>query len=439
MTKRREQMAVHGLACADILVPKAGIDLMKWAVVACDQYTSQPEYWHRVAMMVADAPSALHMIYPEVYLEEEEPHKRIKAINDAMEEYLKEGIFDCHPASFFLVERKTGGDRPGRWGLLAALDLDEYDYRSDSTSLIRATEGTILDRIPPRKAIRKHAPLELPHILVLIDDPKRSVIEPLAKKRSHLRELYNTPLMEGGGSVSAWLVDAPEDTDAVFDAIEALYSALDPANPLLFAMGDGNHSLATAKSCWEDIKIGLTDEERACHPARFALVEIENIHDDALTFEPIHRVLFALSSGGFDAEVAKVCDRFEKVGVDSLEAIDALINAGDGVQRFGYADESGFWVYSLHKGHHTIAAGSLQTVIDSLLAQEKCTVDYIHGKEVTVTLGRTAGNIALILPEVSKATFFETIIADRTLPRKTFSMGEAQEKRFYIEARRIVG
>ena len=438
MTEKKEQAAVHGLACADILVPKAGIDLKKWSIVACDQYTSEPEYWSRVADTVGDAPSTLHMIYPEVYLEEENPEVRIAMINNAMEAYLDGGLFDRHPSSFVLVERKTNGDGRGRMGLLAALDLDEYDYSADSTSLIRATEGTILDRIPPRKAIRKNAKLELPHILVLIDDPKRSVIEPLSAKRSALRQLYATPLMEGGGSLSAWLVEAKEDTEAVFAAIDALYDTLDPANPLLFAMGDGNHSLATAKSCWEDIKATLSDEERATHPARFALVEIENIHDPALEFEPIHRTLFSLSKSEFEAEVAQVCDRFEKRTVDSLESINAAIDSGDGVQRFGYADADGFSVYSLFGPHHSIAAGSLQMVIDSLLKQKKCTVDYIHGKDVTIKLGQKSGNIALILPEVSKATFFATIIADRALPRKTFSMGEAHEKRFYMEARKIV-
>lgn len=438
MTEKKEQVAVHGLACADILTPKAGIDLKKWSIVACDQYTSEPEYWSRVANTVGDAPSTLHMIYPEVYLEEKDPEKRIKSINKTMKEYLDKGIFDCHPSSFVLVERKTKGGGSGRMGLLAALDLDEYDYSVDSTSLIRATEGTILDRIPPRKAIRKNAKLELPHILVLIDDPKRSVIEPLSAKRAALRQLYDTPLMEGGGSLSAWLVDAKEDREAVFGAIDALYNTLDPANPLLFAMGDGNHSLATAKSCWEDIKATLSEEERATHPARFALVEIENIHDPALEFEPIHRTLFSLSKSDFEAEVAKVCARFETQEVDSLERINQLIDCGDGVQRFGYADGDGFAVYTLFGPHHSIAAGSLQMVIDSLLKQKQCTVDYIHGKDVTIKLGRKRGNIALILPEVSKETFFTTIIADRALPRKTFSMGEAHEKRFYMEARKIV-
>jgi hypothetical protein len=437
MTKRREQVAVHGLACADILVPKAGIDMEKWAIVACDQYTSEPEYWTRVAQTVGSAPSTLHMIYPEVYLEEENPGKRIEAINRTMAQYLDDGLFDCYPNAFFLIERKTAADKEGRWGLLACLDLDEYDYSVDSTSLIRATEGTILDRIPPRKAIRKHAALEVPHILVLINDAARSVIEPLAAKRETLRHIYDTPLMEGGGSVSAWLVDSEADRGEVFGAIETLHSALDPANPLLFAMGDGNHSLATAKSCWEDIKATLPEGERAAHPARFALVEIENIHDPALEFEPIHRTLFGLSQESFERSLAGVCTSFRKEAVRSLEEINDLIDCGDGEQRFGYSDAHGYWVYTLIGADHSIAAGSLQSVIDALLKANTCTVDYIHGKEVTIKLGQKSGNIALILPEVSKATFFDTIVHDRALPRKTFSMGEAQEKRFYIEARKI--
>lgn len=411
--------------------------MRRWAVVACDQYTSEPEYWQRVAQTVGVAPSTLHMIYPEVYLEEENPQQRIDAINATMVRYLAEDLFDTYPDSFVLIERKTKEGKAGRWGLLAALDLDEYDYSVDSTSLIRATEGTILERIPPRKAIRKNAALEVPHILVLINDAQKTVIEPLAAKVADLKALYATTLMEGGGSISAWLVNEQHLQDGVYAAIDTLHSALDPANPLLFAMGDGNHSLATAKSCWEDIKVSLSEAERAHHPARFALVEIENIHDVALEFEPIHRTLFGLTQPAFEEEVGRVCASFEKERVDSLAAINALIDSSDAKQRFGYADESGYWVYTLNGADHSIAAGSLQSVIDSLLAKKRCTVDYIHGKEVTIKLGRKSGNIALILPEVSKATFFDTIVQDRALPRKTFSMGEAHEKRFYIEARKI--
>ena len=288
------------------------------------------------------------------------------------------------PPSSSSTQDKGGGS--GRMGLLAALDRTNTTTAS-TPPLIRATGGDPRPH-PAAQGDRKNAKLELPHILVLIDDPKRSVIEPLSAKRAALRQLYDTPLMEGGGSLSAWLVDAKEDREAVFGAIDALYNTLDPANPLLFAMGDGNHSLATAKSCWEDIKATLSEEERATHPARFALVEIENIHDPALEFEPIHRTLFSLSKSDFEAEVAKVCARFETQEVDSLERINQLIDCGDGVQRFGYADGDGFAVYTLFGPHHSIAAGSLQMVIDSLLKQKQCTVDYIHGKDVTIKLGR---------------------------------------------------
>lgn len=437
MSNVAQHLAQYALKCADIMIPKAGTDLTKWAVVACDQYTSEPEYWEQAAEYVKDAPSTLNLIYPEVYLEEEQPQKRIQSINATMQEYMKKNIFTTYPNCFFLVHRTTKENSQGRWGLLVTLDLEQYDYAKDSRTLIRATEGTILSRIPPRKEIRRNAPLEVPHILVLINDEKRSVIEPLTKKINALQQAYDTPLMANGGHLSAWVVDKEEDLSAIALAVEAMYQKLDPSNPLLFAMGDGNHSLATAKSCWMDIRKGLSEEEMQQHPSRYALVELENIFDPGLEFEPIHRVLFNLDKKTFFHEIGKVCSESTSTPVSNLKEVESLINMQDGKQKFGYCDESGFYVVSMAEPKAYIAAGTLQLVIDSLLEQKKATVDYIHGVEVTANLGKKKGNIALILPDVSKTTFFDTIISDNALPRKTFSMGEAHEKRFYMEARRI--
>lgn len=437
MSNVAQHLAKFALKSADIMIPKKGIDLYKWAVVACDQYTSEPEYWEQVENLVEKDPSTMHLIYPEVYLEESEPQKRIDKINATMRSYLQEDLFETYHDSFFLVHRSTDNNPVGRWGLLVTLDLEQYDYAPDSRSLIRATEGTILSRIPPRKLIRNAAPLELPHIMVLINDELRSVIEPLAAKISVLQKAYETNLMAGGGSIRAWVVDSKEDKERIATAVEAMYEKLDPANPLLYAMGDGNHSLATAKSCWMDLKATLTEEEQQNHPARYALVELENIFDPGLQFEPIHRVLFGLSDETFFAEINRVCSSYSVEQFPSLQQLDEALNHNTDKQCFGYCDQVGFSIVTLEDPSASIAAGTLQIVIDSLLSKKKATVDYIHGESVTAQLGRKKGNIGIILPQVSKETFFDSIIKDNALPRKTFSMGEAHEKRYYLESRKI--
>jgi len=435
MTETAQRLARMGIKTADILIPKQGIDLQKWAVVACDQYTSEPDYWKRVGETVEDSPSTLHLTFPEVYLNEPGKEKRIAEINKAMETYLDKGLLDTYPDCFFLVHRLTEASRD-RWGLIISLDLECYDYSKDSKSLVRATEGTILSRIPPRKEIRKNASLEIPHIMVLISDERRQIIEPLAQKTDKLERMYDTELMEHGGHVSAWRVHAPEDLEAVTAGFEALYEKLDPSNPLLFAMGDGNHSLATAKSCWEDLKKTLSPEERKHHPARYALVELENIYDPGLVFEPIHRLLFHVTWNDFFGVVAENAASVSIKPVKDIHEVQKEINQGK-EQKFGYLDQKGWNVVTLQGPSASIAAGTLQNVIDNLIAKGKADVDYVHGTNVVEDKGRLEGNAGILLPDVSKETFFQTIIKDKALPRKTFSLGDAAEKRFYMEARRI--
>jgi hypothetical protein len=437
MSNTVERLKNLGLQTADILLPKSGVDLSKWAVVACDQYTSEKSYWEQAQAYVGSDPSTLNLIFPEAYLEDAEPEKRIEAINTHMAAYMKNSLFDTFEQCFFLVHRTTNTYEKGRWGLLVLLDLEQYDYSVGSRSMIRATEGTILSRIPPRKEIRKNAPLELPHIMVLISDHEKSVIEPLAAKKNQLKQAYETTLMAGGGSLSAWVVDSDEDFAAIATALEKIQGNLDPENPLLYAMGDGNHSLATAKSCWEDVKLTIPQDQWENHPARYAMVELENIYDPGLAFEPIHRVLFGINFGAFKAEVEKCASFVVIEKVPDLSTLHKLINEKSEFQRFGYRDKNGYYLFNLSQAVANIAAGTLQVVIDSLLEQKKATVDYIHGEEVTASLGAKQGNGAIILPNVSKDTFFETIIKDSALPRKTFSMGEANEKRYYMEARKI--
>ena len=423
-----------GIKSADILLPREGIDLKKWATVACDQYTSEPEYWLDVEKIVADSPSTFRITFPEVYLEKEGKKERIRNIVKTMEDYIEEGVFTEYKDSFILVKRTCDGK--SRYGLMAALDLDQYDYSKDSRSLIRATEGTILERIPPRKEIRKDAPLELPHIMVLISDEKRSVIEPLKDKMDSLKRIYSTELMKDGGYLEGYLIDSDEDKEMIYQAFESLYSALDKNNPLLFAMGDGNHSLATAKSCWEDMKKGLSEEERKDSKARYALVEIENIYDEALLFEPIHRVFFNLSMDEFEKEVLKYAKGMTYHREKSIEDMVERINSRDGLV-FGLSVNNELYSLEVKGSRNFLSASLMQSVIDSLKERNACQIDYIHGIDVTVRLSNDGNNIGIILPDVDKSSFFETVIKEGSFPRKTFSIGHANEKRYYMEARRI--
>ena len=437
MESARSRLEKLGVGVPDILVPNNTVDLEKWAVVACDQYTSEKEYWRDVDLFVGEEPSTLRLIFPEAYLEDPDPAKRIASINAKMAEYLQKNLFKTYENSFFLVHRETG-DGPGRWGLIVALDLEHYDYAKDSRTYIRATEGTILSRIPPRKLIRKDAPLELPHILVLISDPGKTVIEPLSDARNSLELVYKTNLMKNGGRLTAYRINGEPLLSQVAQAFEKLQARLDSNNPLLFAMGDGNHSLATAKSCWEDIKQNLSPAERNIHPARYALVELENIFDPGLEFEPIHRVLFNLKRETFLSYLSQACESYTVTSCRSLSELTALIEKPSGTQDFGFVDSQGPAVICMTRPHATIAAGTLQSVIDSILSDDKAVqVDYIHGEDVTASIGSKPGNIGLFLPALDKNVFFDTIVKDGALPRKTFSMGEAHEKRFYMEARRI--
>ena len=392
---------------ANILLPQIG-DFQKWSVVACDQYTSQPEYWERVAEFVGDAPSTLNLVYPEAFLSEGDA--RIDKINRTMEEYLENGLFKEYKDCFIYVERTLSGGRV-RKGIVGAIDLDEYNFNKGSKSRIRATEGTVLERIPPRVKIRQDAPLELPHVLLLADDKDCTLIEGAQKGE----RLYDFELMENGGHLAGYLVQG-ESADKLLERIEKF--AANSADGLVFAVGDGNHSLATAKTCWENIKQNLTEEEKKVHPARFCLVEIENIHDEVLEFEPIHRVVFGVDEKSF---LENLC---EKLGCSETD------NGGQHIVAVKNGEKTDYYI-----GNPTspLAVGTLQKYLDDIHAQ----VDYIHGADVVEELSKNEGSIGFLLPKPEKSALFETVIKDGTLPRKTFSMGEANEKRFYMEAKKI--
>lgn len=402
---------------ADILVPK-GVEWEKWSVVACDQYTSEPEYWKKTEEIVTDAPSTLKITFPEVYLSEGDG--RIAKINETMREYLRNGLFKKYPKSLIYIERTIDG-RKVRKGLIGAVDLEMYDFQKGSTSQIRATEGTVLERIPPRVKIRENAPLELPHVMLLIDDPKKEIIEAPEEYKDSLEKIYDFELMQNGGHLRGYLL--PEDkSDEIIKRLEALENAGETENPLTYAVGDGNHSLATAKTCWEKLKPSLPPDERENHPARFALCELENLRDDALEFEPIHRVVFAADSERLISELKK----FYKTSEDN-----------NGGQCIEYVTEHGAATLYIENPSSRLTVGTLQNFLDEYLKSNRGTIDYIHGETVCRELGRKPGNIGFILPAMQKSELFESVTKDGALPRKTFSMGEAHEKRFYLEAKMI--
>ncbi len=405
----------NALKTAEILLPREGIDLSKWAVVACDQFTAQPEYWEKADALVGDAPSALRLVLPEVWLSEGEA--RTPAIHAAMRRYLSDGaLVPAVRDGFVLVERETAaGVRPG---LVVALDLDAYDYNPGSASLIRATEGTVLERVPPRAKVRAGAPLELPHVMMLIDDPADAVIGSLIAKKGDLRKLYDFELMLGGGRLRGWAVEG-EDARGVFDAVDAL---LETSDGLLYAVGDGNHSLAAAKRCWEDVAKALTPEQRENHPARYALVELVNLNCPALAFEPIHRALFGVDPAALMAE-------FEAY----LRENGAETGAGDDLVAFDGAGH----VWRYRSDEHPLRR--LQAFLDGYLARHpEASIDYIHGEDALRALVSRPDTLGFMPRAFDKSELFDYIRRFGVLPRKTFSMGEATEKRYYMEARRIV-
>lgn len=414
---------------ADILLPQ-GDDLSLWSVVACDQYTSQPEYWQRVEERVGKAPSALRLILPESCLEGPGLETDIMEINQTMTLYLRENIFKKYPQSLIYVERTLGSGKVRR-GLVGMVDLEQYDYESGSSAMIRATEGTVLSRIPPRVAVRKHAPIELPHVMLLCDDPDRTLIEPLGKQTGEMQSLYDFELMEGGGHIRGWRLGALQ-VNRVARALSALadpaafnarYGTVDQP-VMLFAVGDGNHSLATAKECYERRKRLTRPEQWPDLPSRYALVELDNLHDDSLEFQPIHRLLTNL-------------DPKELIGGLLSSYPGAFEGEGDGhVLRYFYGYTEG----AVTVPHPTaqLPVGTLQNFLDQWLRTHSgADIDYIHGGDVARQLAARPRSIAFLLPAMAKEQLFPTIIHDGVLPLKTFSMGEARDKRFYLEARKI--
>ena len=402
---------------ADILIPY-DCGLTKWAVVACDQFTSQPDYWARVRAFVGDAPSTLHIIQPEIDLAHAE--ENIPVINANMRKYLDEGVLETKVSQgFVLTERVT--DAGMRLGLIAAVDLDAYDFTPGAKALIRATEETIAERVPPRVRIRRDAPIETPHVMMLIDDPEYTVVEAIYERVKDTVPLYDFTLMEEGGTLRGWAVNDETLKNQLSSALTALHR-----NPedFLYVVGDGNHSLATAKACWEEIKPKLTEEERAVHPAKYALTEIVNLHSPALQFEPIHRVLFGVDGEQFVSDM-----------IDALTANGFAPKAGSDIVFIAKGKKTGV---TLTKAGDLLPVAALQPIIDKYLkVNPGARIDYIHGDDTVCELSARENTAGILLTAIPKRALFPAVRAGGVLPRKTFSMGEAREKRYYMECRKI--
>lgn len=440
----QERFAALGVSVPEICLPVAGTDYQKWAVVACDQYSSEHEYWQEVADLVGSEPSTLNLIFPECYLEDDDKAQRVSNIKQAMQSYLSRGTVQAVEPGFVLVERYTPFEKQPRKGLVMAVDLEAYQYGKGVTSKIRPTEGTIVERLPPRMDIRRGAPLELPHIMLLIDDPERTVIEPLYQKMGELPTLYDFELMKGAGRIRGAHVRDQAALEGVAAALEKLadvqayQSRYQSSEVLLFAVGDGNHSLATAKAIWEEIKTaGKADPDIMSHPARYALVELVNIYDEGLPFHPIHRVLFRANSQALFDEL-KAAGNCQLEAMSFADAVRKTDEEAPGEHRFAWVCADGAGLIRFTQPSAKLAAGTIQDLLDAHLKRHGDTIiDYIHGTDSLEALARKPGNIGLYLPPIDKSSFFATVIKDGVMPRKTFSMGEAPEKRFYIESRRI--
>ena len=399
---------------ANILLPK-NIDMTKWSVVACDQYTSEMDYWNEVEKIVGASPSTLRITLPEIFLEDSDVNERINKINDTMKEYLDEDLFYELKDSMIYLER-TQADGRVREGLMGMVDLEDYSYEKGSQTLIRATEKTVIERIPPRLKVRENALLELPHIMILIDDEKKKIIEDLKNEVTDSDVVYDFDLMENGGHIKGYklnndsMTKVEEGLEALCDKeyFEKKYNVKDKGI-LLFAMGDGNHSLATAKANYENVKKTMTPDEYLNHPSRYALVELVNLHSEALEFEPIHRVIF-------DTDVNKL--------IEELYKYYDINEEGNG-QYFELVTKDIDKKLYISNPKSNIAVGSIQMFLDEYLKDNKGKLDYIHGDETTKNMGMEENNVAILFEAMPKEELFRTVILDGALPRKTFSMGHS--------------
>lgn len=451
-TLKMKTLKELGLAVPEILLPKK-IDTEKWAVIACDQYTQNKEYWENVKKICGTEPSALNLILPEIYLGEKDKTQRIEKIRSTMNEYLKNGVFAEPKKEFIYIERTTAYGRK-RCGLLAAIDLDSYEWKPFSKALVRATEATIVERLPPRMEIRKGAPLELPHIMLLVNDAHCSLVEQTgeAVKKSGKKPEYSGTLMQNGGEITGWGIESDQEIAEIEKKLNEIaeQNTESDGSVFLFAVGDGNHSLATAKAVWEEhkkalIAEGKSEQEIQSSPVRYAMAEIVNLYDAGLTFEPIHRVLFNCNPKKIIDFLAEKFEGSIAEYEDEIQLAAAVKDSSKGAN-FGFCfTESGKTRFcAILTQIKELAVARLQPKLDDFINAENSAgkgssieIDYIHGEKDLLELGKKENSLAILLPPISKDSFFATINGSGPLPRKSFSMGEADEKRFYMESRRL--
>ena len=423
---------------ADILLPIDGIDMNRWAVVACDQFTSEQEYWEKAAAFVGQKPSTLDMILPEVYLDRPDTQDRLDRIHQTMEEYEEKHLFQTLAQTMIYMEREDSRGNI-RQGLIGCVDLEYYNYSKGSGSLVRSTEATVPSRLPARVKIREGALLELPHIMLLIDDDQKTVIEPLAARKGQMKNLYDFDLMLGGGHLKGYQLNQEEISQVVSaldrlgdpDAFARKYQA--EGHPVLtYAVGDGNHSLAAARLFYETMKAADPDRDFSAHPARYALVELVNLHSPALEFQPIHRIV-----KGVDVEkmLAAMKEQLDLIG--PLEEVEERTTDREQNQSFIFVRKGCRSRYEIGRTRAKLTVGSLQKFLDSWCESQGGEIDYIHGEDVVENLAMEEDAAGFLLPVLEKSQLFPTVIFDGALPRKTFSMGHAQDKRYYVECRRI--
>ena len=448
-----KNFAPFGIHIPEILLP-AKKELSSWSTIACDQYTQDADYWKKAGAAVGTKPSTLNLMLPEIYLSSPDCKERIAKIHASMKAYIADGVFDAPAKECIYIERKTAYGRI-RHGLVTAIDLETYEWKPMSKALIRATEATIVERIPPRMEIRRGAPLETPHIMLLVNDPDHCVVEAAGERAKKNNPVYDGDLMLGSGHITGWSIKDDDSLDALYDSLEKIKKANTDkdGDTFMFAVGDGNHSLATAKAVWDEYKnqqlaSGATETQLAESNVRYALVELVNIYDTGLTFEPIHRVLF-----GTEADMVIAYLQVNLGGnvivCDSRESLENMVKNSKASFGFVHLAENGKVQYEcLETPVQELAVSRLQPVLDSFIAAQnegaqygnsdkKVTIDYIHGSDEVFRLGAQGDAVAILLPPVAKDSFFTTINANGPLPRKSFSMGEASEKRFYLECRKL--
>lgn len=421
-----------GVAVPEILIPDEKTNMRKWAVIACDQFTQNQQYWNDVERFVGSSPSALHVMLPEIYLDTPEKAERIASAKEIMRSYIEDGVLNLLPPGFILVERYIDG--VVRKGLMVNVDLEEYENEPYKNPVVRPSEEVITERIPPRIEIRNGADIEMPHIMLLMDDKNKTVIEPVWQKKEFFPKVYDFELMMNGGRITGYFINNKETEHEIMQAL----AALPLKDGMRFCVGDGNHSLATAKAVWEQAKERLTPEQRAESPLRYVLCELINIYDEGLTIKPIHRTISGLNTSKC---VQYIVDRLNASGADARLVFSRRkpnLQQSDAAQTIFFSSKDSAGRIEIYSPTSSMIVEELQPVLENFIREfPSCKLEYVHGDEELEELTRQYDTLGFIMPAMEKETFFDTLASFGVLPKKSFSLGEAKDKRYYLECRLI--